>query len=306
MAKTPIFVVGSIRSGTTYISNILASSKEIASVLHEAHFGIHESSYFTHIYGRYGDINRWSHYVEFIEATINSDYFRITGIERKELYNLYPSSYENVFRYVMDRLAEKNNANYWLEKSPNHALKLDLISRSYADAKFIAIKRDLKDVVKSAMGLRFKYVPERKSNKKERIKTLKRIVKAYYKTYKSIDKFSRRNNNKILLIQFSNLIKNKEQTLDAVKGFLKLESKLEYTNTFKKNTSFDGKETNTQFFNKKELQKLKFYKFYYSLLPLMYFTWKDILRQYVMSKFSFFKQNRLPSWYYKTYKFTKE
>ena len=49
MKVTPIFVVGSNRSGTTYISNILASSNLITAVQHEEHFGIHESSYFNHI-----------------------------------------------------------------------------------------------------------------------------------------------------------------------------------------------------------------------------------------------------------------
>lgn len=306
MNITPIFVVGSNRSGTTFISNILASSQLIAAVQHEEHFGIHESSYFNHIYGRYGDINRWSHYVEFIEATINSDYFRLTGVTRKELYSLYPSTYGAVFKYVMDRLAMKENAIYWIEKSPNHALELELIANCYPNALIISIKRELKDVLKSAMGLQFKYEPSRKMDKDFRLKSLKGIIFNYFRTYKSINAFAKRNKKNIININYEDLISNQDKTLKLIKNFININEDLSYTKKFDKNSSFNKKEDVKSFFTNKELRKFRYYNFMYKNMPLLYFIWKDKLKKYIMSKTNFFNQNRLPNWYYKTFEYSQK
>ena len=305
MKVTPIFVVGSNRSGTTYISNILASSNLITAVQHEEHFGIHESSYFNHIYGRYGDIKNWSHYVEFIEATINSDYFRLTGVTREELYGLYPATYHSVFRFVMDRLATKENASYWIEKSPNHALELDLIAKCYPDALFISIKRNLKSVVRSSLGLKFKYNPSRVENKKYRLNSIKGVVFNYYRTYKSIASFSKRNSKKILNVNYEDLVANQEKTLDTVKHFININSDLVYSNQFSKNSSFNKSKVSESFFSKHELSKIKLHENVYKKMPLIFFVWKDRFKKYLMSKTTFFNKNRLPTWYYKTYEYSE-
>ena len=64
------------------------------------------------------------------------------------VYNLYPTDYGEVFRFIMDEFTDKQNKSTWIEKSPRHAHKLDLILSLYPDALFLATRRELKDVVK--------------------------------------------------------------------------------------------------------------------------------------------------------------
>ena len=47
MTARPIFVLGRHRSGTTWVSNILASVPGIYSPSHPLHKGAHESAYFS-------------------------------------------------------------------------------------------------------------------------------------------------------------------------------------------------------------------------------------------------------------------
>ncbi len=51
----------------------------------------------------------------------------------------------------MDSYAERENANYWLEKTPAHSLYLEELSEHFPEAKFIAIKRNIIDTIKSTI-----------------------------------------------------------------------------------------------------------------------------------------------------------
>ena len=49
MRPRPIFVLGRHRSGTTWLSNVLAAFPEIYAPAHELHHGTHESAFFSHL-----------------------------------------------------------------------------------------------------------------------------------------------------------------------------------------------------------------------------------------------------------------
>lgn len=118
--STPIFVLGKHRSGTTWLANQLCQHSHIVGVQHEAHGGIHESAYFSTVYGRYGDLITKSNFIELVEVLAASDYFRLAGATKEYLYSLWPTTYQDLFKQAMDDLADRKGASHWLEKTPPH------------------------------------------------------------------------------------------------------------------------------------------------------------------------------------------
>jgi hypothetical protein len=153
MAK-PIFILGHHRSGTTWLANQLAAHPEVAAVEHPAHAGVHESVFFSHVHGRFGDIAEKNNFVQFVEVFGAGDYAALARASRDFLYSLYPASYEEVFRAVMDRLARRCGCACWLEKSPAHTPLAPWIARMFPDAQFVGIIRDPRPVAASALKKR--------------------------------------------------------------------------------------------------------------------------------------------------------
>ena len=148
----PLFVLGKQRSGTTWLSTQLSQHSQVACVRDDHHGGIHESAYFSHVAGRYGDLARKTNYVEFVEVMAVSDTMRILDIDKDFLYALWPTTYEGVFEAVMTRLAQQKGARYWLDKTPEHTLMVDKLAALYPEAKFVAILRHPHDVMRSTFG----------------------------------------------------------------------------------------------------------------------------------------------------------
>jgi hypothetical protein len=147
MAATPIFILGRHRSGTTWISNILASLPEIYAPSHEAHWGVHESAFFSHLlrYCNHGRTDSDLRAVKYLFES--SDFFALTGLAHgPEIIGRGPVHY---FRSIMEAGALREGARYWLEKTPAHTLHAKFLSSSYPDAIFIAVTRDYRDVVAS-------------------------------------------------------------------------------------------------------------------------------------------------------------
>lgn len=150
MAK-PVFVLGMGRSGTTWISNLLLQHSRIAGIRGER--GIHESSYFSVVDGRFGPLDDAVNFVEFAEVMAASYLFRSAGVDAAFLLARYPSSYAEIFRAAMDHNAEAAGADCWIEKTPLHALYGQTIAGYYPDARFILIERDLRGVLRSRLAL---------------------------------------------------------------------------------------------------------------------------------------------------------
>ena len=149
----PIFVLGNHRSGTTWLANQLCLHPEVAGVQHDDHHGIHESAYFSCIVGRYGDLREKTNFVELVEVLAASDYCRIAGISKEFLFELWPTSYEDLFRSLMDAFARRSHAKYWVEKTPAHTEYVEDLARAYPDAYFVGVRRDLPSVVASSLNM---------------------------------------------------------------------------------------------------------------------------------------------------------
>lgn len=148
----PIFIVGRNRSGTTWLGNLLCAHPDVAGAFHPIHEGIHESAYFSDVVNRYGPLEIWSNFVEFVECFGKSDYCHLIGCSKEELYALWPEvSYAGVFASIMQAFAERRGAKAWVEKSPSHTIYLRDLAALYPDAHFIAMRREVTDSVASAL-----------------------------------------------------------------------------------------------------------------------------------------------------------
>ena len=153
--KKPVFIVGIERSGTTWLANILCQHSNITGIQAKRHYGIHESVFFSNIEEKFGNLSDDNNFIQLVEILSSSDYFILSGLNKDILYEERPKTYHDFFRLIMERFAEKRKADFWLEKTPSHSLYLEKISKYYPDAKFIAIKRDIVDTIKSTIRLEY-------------------------------------------------------------------------------------------------------------------------------------------------------
>lgn len=218
----PIFVLGKHRSGTTWLANSLCQHPQIVGAAHESHYGIHESGFFSYVYDRYGDLTCKNNYTEFVEVMCASDYFNLTGVTKEFLYRLWPTSYEDCFRAIMDDYATRKGARYWLEKSPSHTLLTDQLAIFYPDATFVSIVRDVKSVVVSSLVLR---------NSKHESVVPNSIVSNYFAIstsvlrwifYKKSLESLRKKSDRVTVVDYSSMHADRAGVLHLICDFLDL------------------------------------------------------------------------------------
>jgi hypothetical protein len=206
----PIFIVGKQRSGTTWLGNLLLSHPRVAGVHHEAHHGIHESAYFSHVAGRYGDLSRIQNYTEFASVMARSDYFRLAGASFDDLMDLYPASYAQVFRAVMDRFARRQGASCWVEKTPMHTEHMHTIAAQYPDARFVGIQRD-------PVGVAFSSVRRQgRLSAARRLLALARVTTDKYLLDGLMHRTRARFPERVHILQYDDLLTQRSATLDRL------------------------------------------------------------------------------------------
>lgn len=119
-----IFVVGPPRSGTTLVMSILASHPRIASLQEETYFFL-----------------RW-----------NYTQFRLPDIPDSQMKEFISSarSYVDLFDRIARFIKDRQEKDLFLEKTPEHAIVLDLLLDKYPRSQFVAIVRDPRDGYLSA------------------------------------------------------------------------------------------------------------------------------------------------------------
>src|SRR4051794_29483748 len=204
----PIFVLGAYRSGTTWVNNIFNKNSNVVAVPSSGRFGTAESFYFTVVHNRYGDLSDRARYVEFIEIVSRGQYFKNAGVTREFLYSLYPATYAEVFRAVMDRFAEMHNATHWVEKTPGNTRVWPQIAAFYPTARFVGILRDPVKRGESALAIGIQQGTnafEKPSKARSRFLILQAAQQVYYKKLMV--------SPKIKLIHYEELLQNQEATV---------------------------------------------------------------------------------------------
>lgn len=155
----PIFVLGSGRSGTTWICNELSCHDRIAGAHHLVHWGSQESVILrTHLWA--GNLTAVEDYIRFHEVYSSSDYFVLTQGDKDWFYEHRPTDFFDYFLTLMDRFAEKNGRRRWITKLdpfffyyPRHLRDfLERIDGRYKTCKWVGISRSFPDVIRSAVN----------------------------------------------------------------------------------------------------------------------------------------------------------
>jgi len=150
-SKSPVFVVGCPRSGTSLLYHSLLSAGGFPFYDEETHF-------FSGLAPRVGSLNHLKNRKKLIEKWRRSDCLKVTGIDREQVERQILNDCRNsgdFLRIVMDNMARSQNAERWSEKTPDHVLYLREIKRTIPNALFIHIIRDGRDVALSLDGKGF-------------------------------------------------------------------------------------------------------------------------------------------------------
>lgn len=157
---TPIFVLGSARSGTTWLGNLLSCHPAIAGAHHRVHWGSAESRiYLTEKHA--GDLTDDRRFIQFMEVFAASDYFRLIRGDKERCYQSRPETYYELFLELMDRFAEKEGTRYWVTKLDPHFFHQpdelerfwSLLQRRYATVKLVGITREFDGVLRSYLNM---------------------------------------------------------------------------------------------------------------------------------------------------------
>src|SRR5579863_880327 len=147
----PVFVLGSPRSGTTLLYDMLLSAGGFAVYLAE-------SNVFNLLMPRFGDLRVRPNREKLVEAWLGSKLFRASGLAADDIRSHLLAQCENggdFLRIVMSEICAAQGVRRWAENSPEGMLYLRLIKQLIPNALFLHILRDGRDVAASLARRRF-------------------------------------------------------------------------------------------------------------------------------------------------------
>jgi hypothetical protein len=149
-SRAPVFVLGSPRSGTTLLYDMLLSAGGFAVYLAE-------SNVFNLLIPRFGDLSNQATRERLRDAWLNSRLFRASGLEAQSIRSRLEECRNGgeFLRTVMQEICSTQGMPRWAENSPEGMLYLPLIKQLIPDALFVHIIRDGRDVATSLGKLRY-------------------------------------------------------------------------------------------------------------------------------------------------------
>jgi hypothetical protein len=150
----PVFVIGRNRSGTKWLSNILANHEAVAAVQHPkgSWSGIVSTNLFDHFPRVFGDLRNNENRAGFLACFAETNFFRYCGLPRSILFEQRHDDYLDYFDHLMSRLASDQGRGYWLQKAPS--LVLPRLLARFPEARFVVIRRtNVLDNIRSSLAL---------------------------------------------------------------------------------------------------------------------------------------------------------
>lgn len=147
----PVFVLGSPRSGTTLLYDMLLSAGGFAVYLAE-------SNVFNLLAPRVGDLSVRANRELLLEAWLGSKLYRASGLDAESIRQRILRdcrSAGDFLRIVMDEICKLQGMHRWAENSPEGMLYLPLIKELIPNALVVHIIRDGRDVATSLGRLHY-------------------------------------------------------------------------------------------------------------------------------------------------------
>lgn len=144
----PVFIVGSPRSGTTWLYHVLLSAGGFAIYRTETHV--------INVLGpKFGDLRTADLREEFLSYWLPSEYYLRSGVDAETIRQRTMSecnSAADFLRVLMEEVCRRQGATRWSDCSPENILYLPELIAAFPDAKIIHIVRDGRDVAVSMSG----------------------------------------------------------------------------------------------------------------------------------------------------------
>jgi len=245
MRLTPIFIMGSPRNGTTWLSNMIGDYQCVTSTRHFLHWGNHESN----IYRKkkfYGDLNNLEQYILFVEQFAVSDLFILAnGSKEKLVKKRYRDFYEVYFDLMDDKTIKEGNL-FWVTKLDPHFSRdkiefnrfMKCLQERYDNPKFIFIERDIEHVIKSYVN----FIPNKRSKGRVKIwgQSLVMMIKkvAYDYFFKSIVR-----EHEGISFRYEELLKDELHIKERIESYIGIADRSVREQDYLKNSSFFKKDT---------------------------------------------------------------
>ncbi|NER78124.1 MAG: sulfotransferase [Leptolyngbya sp. SIO1D8] len=215
-----IFIVGCPRSGTTLLQQMLDAHPDIA-IAPETHF----MQLFWGRRNQYGDLAGDKNYKQLIENITALPEFLEMELDVQDFtesaWNI-SRNYSAVFSLILEKFADKRQANIIGEKTPNHVLYLPEIQTFFPEACFINLVRDPRAVVNSWRSVPWSSGSVLKDAEHWRF----HISAAWRKPPTGKDK--------IFTINYEQLVLSPEESLRSLCDFMNLEFNSAMLNYYKK------------------------------------------------------------------------
>ena len=149
--KAPVFVLGSVRSGTTLLYHMLLSAGDFAVYRSE-------SNAINYLEPRFGDLTRARNKKRLMDVWLTTGLYERSGLDAEAIKAKVMAECRNggdFLQITMGEMARRQNVKRWAECTPEHLLYLDRIKATIPNALVVHIIRDGRDVALSSAKQRY-------------------------------------------------------------------------------------------------------------------------------------------------------
>ncbi len=243
--KSPIFIVGAGRSGTTLLRQILNCHPSLA-IVPESHF----IPWFYNKLDTYGNLSEKPNALSLINQIVSTDRFQKWSLQisnPNDFYEKYkPNSYKNILMALYQEYAVQHGKPRWGDKTPAYVDALDILLTIFPSAQIIHLVRDGRDV----------YLSHKKVTWGP--KTAESTAMYWVNCLQNIAINRSLNESNLLEVRYEDLVTEPESQLKRICAFLNEEFYTHLLN-YQNYARNDVRHWKSQYFNKKITPQIKKY-----------------------------------------------